>query len=358
MKKRTVWYVGVGASVLMLVLAGCNSAGAGSGGGGGGGNGGGDGDSSELTVTGNTEYSPDGGDTVESASFEFTTSGLSTSGLAPSSTGNTVPVNGRLRAGDILLNLQGSYDPDSGDFNVIAVGVLANLKIEVTVSGVSNPSTGEITSGTTLATVTDTITEVTQTFRSESVGNGEDAGSPISDTTGTDESDPIDDGDKEFWEGVWGREARIYIDENGDPTTSETDYWVDLTYRVVATSTQYNIYGREDYNAALESFGEVDYEYYDTAVLAKTLSETSTELVAITYYPNDPVGDQYWKERIFLNADETIWGTYSYNDNGTPTDEDDDIESYGSIDDAETNLNSEYPVEWPFGENQGLTKVQ
>ncbi len=321
-----------------LVLAGCSSAGAGSDDGGGG--------SSELTVTGNTEYSGDGGSTVDSASFQFTTSGL-----AASNTGNTVPVSGQLRAGDILFNLDGAYDPDSGDFNITASGVVVNFRIEVTVTGVYDAATGAITGGTTLVSVVNTETGETQVFRSENVGNGESSDSPISDTTGAEESDPIADGDRKFWEGVWVGETRIYIDSNGNETTTETDYWVDLTFRVVATSTQYNIYGEEDYNAALENFGEEDYSYYDTAVIAKTLSESSSEIVGITYYPNDPPGEEYWKERIFLNQNGTIWGTSFYNsENGT--------ESYGTINDAETLLDAEYPVEYVFGANTGLTKVQ
>ncbi|MFP4408961.1 MAG: hypothetical protein ACLFPW_10610, partial [Spirochaetaceae bacterium] len=133
---------------------------------------------------------------------------------------------------------------------------------------------------------------------------------------------------------------------------------VDLTLRVVATSSQYNYYEKGDYNAALENFGQVDYSYYDTAVIEKTLSETSSEIVGITYYPNDPLGEEYWKERIFLNANGTIWGNSFYDDNGTPADEDDDIDSYGSVEAAEDNLTTEPPVYWVFGENNGLTRVQ
>lgn len=350
MTKR-LWKVSFAALlVLAVVLTGCSSAGAGDDDGGGGGG------SSELTVTGNTEYSGDGGTTVESASFQFTTSGLTAS-----NTGNTVPVTGQLRAGDILFNLDGAYDPDSGDFNITASGVVLNFRIEVTVTGVYDAATGAITGGTTLVSVVNTETGETQVFRSETVGDGESSTSPISDTTGAEESTPIADGDRKFWEGVWVGETRIYIDSNGNETTTETDYWVDLTFRVVATSTQYNIYGEEDYNAALENFGEEDFSYYDTAVIAKRLPElesSSTEIVAITYYPNDPPGEEYWKEKIFLNPDGTIWGTSFYNDNGTPNDEDNYIDSYGSIADAENNLVDEYPVEWLFGPNTGLTKVQ
>ncbi|MFP4427459.1 MAG: hypothetical protein ACLFPP_13475, partial [Spirochaetaceae bacterium] len=242
MVRKTVWYVGVGFSMLLLVLAGCTSAGAG----GDDDDGGGDDDSSELTVTGNTEYSGDSGETVESASFQFTTSGLSAS-----STGNEVPVSGQLRAGDILFNLDGAYDPDSGDFNITASGVVVNFRIEITVTGVYDAATGEITGGTTLVSVVDTDTGEMQVFRTENVGNGESAESPVSDTTGAEESDPIADGDRKFWEGVWAGETRIYIDGNGNETTSETEYWVDLTLRVVATSSQYNYYEKGDYNAAL-----------------------------------------------------------------------------------------------------------
>ena len=349
MKTKATWNVTVGFLLLSaLVLAGCSSAGAGSDDDGGGGGGG----ASELTVTGNTEYSGDGGSTVDSASFQFTTSGL-----AASNTGNTVPVTGQLRAGDILFNLDGAYDPESGDFNITASGVVVNFRIEVTVTGVYDAATGAITGGTTLVSVVNTGTGETQVFRSENVGNGESSDSPISDTTGAEESDPIADGDRKFWEGVWVGQKRIYFDQNGQ-TTTETDYWADLTMRVVATSSQYNVYFNEDYNAAAEAFGLVDNGYYDTAIIAETISETTSEVVGITYYPNDPPGEEYWKEKIFLNPDGTIWGTSFYDDSGTPGDDNDDIESYGTIANAKNNLTSEYPVEWVFGVNNGLTRVQ
>jgi hypothetical protein len=353
--KKAVWYAGIGVVLMFFVLAGCTEAGAATDDGSGDGNGGGDNGSSELTVTGNTQYSGDGGTTVENASFQFTTSGL-----VASSTGTAIPVTGQLRAGDILFNLDGGYDPDGGEFSITAAGVVVGLRIEVSINGVYDATTGEITGGTTVVSVVNLESGDTQVFRSESVADGESAESSLSDTTGAEESDPIADGDRKFWEGVWVGETRIFFDEAGDPTATETSAWVDLTMRVVATSSQYNIYERAEYNASARTLlGIVAVEtYYDTGIIAEIISETSTEIVAVTYYPEDPPGEEYWKERIFLNENGTIWGSSFYNDGGTPDDTDDDVYSYGTITTAKNQLTTEDDIFRPFGTDNGLTKVQ
>ena len=335
----------VAVAAVAVVLVGCSGAGAGSGDSGG--------PDGQTTITGNTVVSQDGGTTTESASFQFTTE--ETAGnVAASSTGSTLPVSGTIRAGDIIFQLTGTIDTASGEFSVRASGTLLTIQIDISIDGSYNSSTNEITGGTTAMSVLDTSVPDAEpvTFESETVGNGESADKPLTDTTGTDTADPIPEVNRKFWEGTWvGSTGRVYFDDFGDETATPTSYWLEASLRVVATRTQYNIRERVTYSPALQTlWGVANDDYYDVAYISKILTEDADSIIAITYYPADAPGAQYWKEEVFLNPSGTIWGTYWY-------DAVNDITAFGSVADAETNATTRAGVNYYSTALDGLVKV-
>jgi hypothetical protein len=357
--KSMRWSVGstvfrlVAVAAVVVALVGCGGAGAGSGGSGGSGGG-------QTTITGNTLVSQDGGTTTDEASFQFSTEGTAPS-LAIASTASTLPVSGTIRAGDIIFQLTGTIDTATGEFSVRASGTLLTIQIDISINGFYDPSTNEVTGGTTAMSVLDTSDPDAEpvTFESETVGNGESADKPLSDTSGTDNADPVPEGDRKFWEGTWvGNTGRIYFNEFGFETGTPTQYWLEANLRVVATRTQYNIRETVVYSSALQTlWGVFNDDYYDVAYISKILTEDADSIIAITYYPGDAPGSQYWKEEIFLNPSGRIWGTVWFDNNGTPAEDSDDTYGFGSISAAETNATTRQDAGYYSTSLDGLTKI-
>lgn len=270
----------------------------------------------DLVVTGNTDYSSDGGTTVEDASFRFSVPSITIAALGDATAS---PISGTLRAGNVVLAVEGHYDGTNNTFSIRAAGTTSSSQfIEVTVEGIYDPRADTISSGQTVATVTDEGSGTTQYFQSTRVETGDSAINPISDTSGTETATPVSSAQKKFWEGTWVFTRRTYATREYDEVTDSwgwvtsstpTAYYRDESTSVTATATQYilretTIFSLATKNADGSLFDE---SFYETNLLLDIAEGSDVEgdfadVVVLRISAGD-----YFKLRLYQPAIDHLW---------------------------------------------------
>jgi hypothetical protein len=319
-----------------------------------------------ISITGSATYS-DGGEVPADVPVSFTFDGEGS--LDPDdftgSPGSSVLVDGKLRAGDVVFEVTGTYTPDTGEFFIAAVGEVGGDLVEITISGVYDHETNTIVSGEVVVTKTPPG-GTPEILTGDTVQIGESPAAPISDTSGTTEAQPPAGGTR-FWEGTWEllNERFYYTVEEDEEFEYEylvesdvaTPYYEDLSIRVTGTPSQYKYTTKYVNSPDLESWYvgsgiPVVGTFSSTEVIVETLEESENSLKAVFKDLGGESGSEFSIQRLFIAPSGGLWGV-SYVDN----DGEDPEYTASSIESAKANLTEEDTIFYPGEEGVGLTKV-
>jgi hypothetical protein len=266
-KKKTVSLLCIAITcVALLAWIGCANPG-----------GGGSSESVTTTIKGTTLYSADGGATTQPANFQFDVPTTATKGVAPRGSSDWIAVTGQIRAGDILINLSGTFNTTTKEFNLRASGLVLSIRIDMTIKGLYTPSTGTISQGQTDVAVTDTTTGVTQTYSTSTVKEGQDVTKPIADAPTV--ATPPTAAQTKFWEGVWAGDATMYFNSDGSPSSAPTSIYLKQTFSLTCTATQFQERIVES-NTFPSTWSYSPSSFYQTGIfLTATMDETTPNLV-------------------------------------------------------------------------------